>query len=301
LFRIKNQAGLRDPDSASMPTFGRYTHAIVSRVPDSFQNLPTIDGTCIDLDKARIQQDALVRCLRSLHVDVLELPPDEESPNSVFPSDCAVIHQGVALICRPLTTTNNNISNNNHRGNDVATIRAVLRKELDLDVVELTSPKAFINASDVLFTGKEFFVGVGVETNTDGALQLANTWPEYPTTPVKLEGLRRLRDRITMAGIDVLSVSSAEKSQLLMKRIEREASHRYKVLTLPEEDAANCLFVNGTLIHIDSCEAAESYKLFEDRVDYPQISLSLSEFHKTGRGLSSICLLVRKFQNIRTL
>ena len=34
-----------------MPTFGRYTHAIISRVPDSFQSLPTIDGTCIDLDK----------------------------------------------------------------------------------------------------------------------------------------------------------------------------------------------------------------------------------------------------------
>jgi hypothetical protein len=29
-----------------------------------------------------------------------------------------------------------------------------------------------------------------------------------------------------MAGLDVLSVSSADKSQLLMKRIEREASHR---------------------------------------------------------------------------
>ena len=43
----------------------------------------------------------------------------------------------------------------------------------------------------------------------------------------KLEGLRRLRDRITMAGVDVLSVSSVEKSQLLLKRIEREASHRF--------------------------------------------------------------------------
>lgn len=284
-----------------MPTFGRYTHAIISRVPNSFQNLPTIDGTCIDLDKARIQQEALVQCLRSLHVDVLELPPDEESPNSVFTSDCAVIHQGVALICRPPSTTNNNNCNKNNRKNDVDTIRAVLRKELDMDVLELNSSKAFLNASDVLFTGKEFFVGVGVETNTEGALQLANTWPEYPTTPVKVEGLRRLRDRINMAGLDVLSVSSADKSQLLMKRIEREASHRYKVLTVPEEDAANCLFVNGTLIHIDSCEASESFKIFEERVDYPKISVSISEFHKTGRGLSSICLLVRKFQNIRTL
>ena len=36
---------------------------------------------------------------------------------------------------------------------------------------------------------------------------------------------------------------------------------RYQVLTLPEEDGANCLFVNGTLIHIDSYEASESAKV----------------------------------------
>ena len=38
---------------------------------------------------------------------------------------------------------------------------------------------------------------------------------------------------------------------------------RYHTLTLAEEDAANCLFVNGTLIHIDSTEAPESAKVNE--------------------------------------
>ena len=36
---------------------------------------------------------------------------------------------------------------------------------------------------------------------------------------------------------------------------------RYSTLTVPEEDAANCLYVNGTLIHIDNAEAAESVKV----------------------------------------
>ena len=36
---------------------------------------------------------------------------------------------------------------------------------------------------------------------------------------------------------------------------------RYSTLTLPEEDAANCLFVNGTLIHIDAVEASDSAKV----------------------------------------
>ena len=34
-------------------------------------------------------------------VDVLELPPDESSPTSVFPDHCTVVVNGVALMCRP--------------------------------------------------------------------------------------------------------------------------------------------------------------------------------------------------------
>jgi hypothetical protein len=37
---------------------------------------------------------------------------------------------------------------------------------------------------------------------------------------------------------------------------------RYQTLTLPEEDAANCLFVNGTLIHVSSSQAAESVQVY---------------------------------------
>jgi hypothetical protein len=39
------------------------------------------------------------------------------------------------------------------------------------------------------------------------------------------------------------------------------ALFRYQTLTVPEEDAANCLFVNGTLIHISSTQASESVQV----------------------------------------
>jgi dimethylargininase len=64
----------------------------------------------------------------------------------------------VALICRP----------GGSRQRDVDTVRAVLRKEVGLTVMELGSREALLNASDVLFTGKEFFVGLGKETNMEG-------------------------------------------------------------------------------------------------------------------------------------
>lgn len=68
-------------------TVGKYTHAIVSRVPQCYQNVPTVDGTCIDVEKARAQHRHLVSLLRGQGLDVLELPPDEDSPRSVFVGD----------------------------------------------------------------------------------------------------------------------------------------------------------------------------------------------------------------------
>ncbi len=68
----------------------------------------------------------------------------------------------------------------------VENVKAVLRKELGQTVVEPTSPRALLSGSDVLFTGREFFVGLSQWTNTEGAVAVAATWPEYPCTPVKV-------------------------------------------------------------------------------------------------------------------
>ena len=198
-------------------TVGKFTHAIVSRVPKSFQSVPTIDGSCIDILAARRQHQLLVSALRDLGLDVLELPPDEDSPLSVFVADTAVILNGVALLCRPGCGA---------RKGDEDTIRAVIKKEIGLSVLELEDSNALLSGSDILFTGSEFFVGVGSETNTEGAVSVAQTWPEYPCTPVQLEGSRHLRDRITMAGIDLLAVGSSQNCQILLRRIEKEAMKR---------------------------------------------------------------------------
>lgn len=64
-----------------------------------------------------------------------------------------------------------------------------------------------------------------------------------------------------MAGPDVLSVSSSNTCQEIVKRMEREASFKYQKITLPEEQAANMLYINGTLVHRSPEEILESYKV----------------------------------------
>ena len=86
-------------------------------------------------------------------------------------------HNGTALICRP---------GSEDRDQDCINVRGVLKRELGLTVAELGSATARLSGSDVLFTGTEFFVGLGARSNTEGALAVAATWPEYPCTPVKV-------------------------------------------------------------------------------------------------------------------
>jgi len=73
----------------------KYTHAVVSRIPSSFK-----EKGCADLEEARKQHEAYVRLLRELGIDVIELPPDEALPESVFTEDTAVVCNGSALITR---------------------------------------------------------------------------------------------------------------------------------------------------------------------------------------------------------
>ena len=65
----------------------------------------------------------------------------------------------------------------------------------------------------------------------------------------QIDGSYNLKYFLNMAGPDVLCVGSSSAAQIVLKRIEREASHRYQTLTLPEEGPSGCLFINGTLLH----------------------------------------------------
>ena len=79
-------------------------------------------------------------------------------------------HNGIALICRPGVEDNQEPPSgktkekdktrekgggqNIARVQDCLSVRAVLKKELGLTVVDLESPEARLSGSDVLFTGR---------------------------------------------------------------------------------------------------------------------------------------------------
>lgn len=66
-----------------------------------------------------------------------------------------------------------------------------------------------------------------------------------------------------MAGPDLLCVGSGKEAQEVLKRMEREATYSYQTVTLPEDEAANVLYLNGTLVHRSLDEIPLSFKVMK--------------------------------------
>uniref|UniRef100_A0A131YV20 Dimethylargininase n=2 Tax=Rhipicephalus TaxID=426455 RepID=A0A131YV20_RHIAP len=158
--------------------------------------------------------------------------------------------------------------------------------------MEIRDPKAIIEGGNVLFTGREFFVGISPRTNEAGARALAAAFPEFPVTPVKLPKRNHLKDLLSMAGPDVICLSDSPESQAVKRQVEREATFQYQTVTLPEERAAGCLYINGRLLHRHEFPAANQE--FAQKIDYGRVTLSVMELSKASTGLPSLALLVRK-------
>ena len=70
---------------------------------------------------------------------------------------------------------------------------------------------------------------------------------------MQIDGAYNLKYFLNMAGPDVLCVGSSGAAQVVLKRIEREASHRYQTLTLPEEGPSGLFTFLFLLLFTNVC------------------------------------------------
>ncbi|XP_034066032.1 N(G),N(G)-dimethylarginine dimethylaminohydrolase 1 isoform X2 [Gymnodraco acuticeps] len=136
-------------------------------------------------------------------------------------------------------------------------------KELNLNIVEMTDENATLDGGDVLFTGQEFFVGLSKRTNQKGAEILADCF----------------------------------------KIMQQMSDHRYDKLTLPDDLAANCLYMNlpnkgHVLLHPTAEEFPESVTVFEKLKDHMLIPVSNMEKAKLDGALTCCSVLITKRADI---
>ncbi|MEQ2175238.1 N(G),N(G)-dimethylarginine dimethylaminohydrolase 1, partial [Goodea atripinnis] len=113
---------------------------------------------------------------------------------------------------------------------------------------------------------REFFVGLSKRTNQRGAEILADAFKDYAvsTVPV-LEGLH-LKSFCSMGGPGLIIIGSSEPAQKALKIMQQMSDHRYDKLTVPDDIAANCIYMNlpnkgHVLLHCTMEEFPESVKV----------------------------------------
>ncbi|CAL8373801.1 unnamed protein product [Boreogadus saida] len=251
---------------ANVCTYGRFTHAIVRGVPTSFgrggedraeEGAEPAAAATVDLAKAQRQFGVLTGALRQkVGLQLIEIPPDPELPDSWRVEDVAVIQGDTALITRPF--------------------RLQRRAEAEA-----------------------FFVGISDHTNYRGAEVLADTFRDFAVSTVPVCGGARLKNICSMGGPDTIVISNSDGAKKTLRMMEQLTDHRYEVLAVPEDAAANCIYVRGAnqrdfLLHRPAEECPESMEALQKLQDYTFLPTACSEAGKLGANLSSLCLLVNR-------
>ncbi|XP_046567468.1 N(G),N(G)-dimethylarginine dimethylaminohydrolase 1-like isoform X1 [Haliotis rubra] len=265
-----------------------YNYAIVSRIPNSFKDKAITKDHCqIDLEKARAEYRNLLTVLQSCDINLIELQEDEKYPDCCFVEDTAVVIGGTALITRP---------GHPSRQGEVGEIRRVLKNDLHFNVIEMKVADAKLDGGDVLFTGKEIFVGVGKRTNEAGAGAVALAFIDYDVSPINIgdTDVLHLKDAINVIGRNELVVAGGDGPRTIMKRMDCLKTYNCKILQMPSPLGADMLYMNGRLIHRTNEELTkEGYGLLDEKLQCTRHQLHLGELTKAYGTISSLCILLR--------
>uniref|UniRef100_A0A5S6R2T4 Dimethylargininase n=1 Tax=Trichuris muris TaxID=70415 RepID=A0A5S6R2T4_TRIMR len=261
----------------------RFTHAIVTRAPGRL--LSGGKPLNVDLPLFTKQQEELCEKLREAGVDVIELAPeDSEELRSLFVDDLAVVCNGSALI---------SLDQPGQRANEVM----ALLLELGFRVKTLpANDNATFCGSDVLFTGKEFFVGISERTNTAGAKQIARSFPEYPVTAIKLNASKPLKYYVAVAAPEFIVCGASSEAENIVKKIKTEATFHYRMICFNKDASVSCMNVNG--VTFTGCAASDVENL-NAVPDCTLQTVEVGEMTKNGALLTQYCLLLKKIKHMK--
>ena len=227
-----------------------------------------------DLDRAVAQHAAYADLLRSLGLDVLELPPDPALPDCCFVEDVAIVLDEVALLAMPTPPS--------RRGEIAAVEEAVAR----FRPLERTPLPATLEGGDVLRVGRRLFVGRSPRTNEAGIARLAAVAEPlgYRVLPVTVTGCLHLKSAVTALDDERLLANPAwldtgPFAGLGVVRVDLE-----------EPAAANVLRVGGLVV------GHPGFPRTLDRLadlGYAVRPLDISEFLKAEAALTCKSLLFK--------
>ena len=227
-----------------------------------------------DYEKALHQHDTYIEALKQCGVNVTVLPADERYPDSCFVEDPAVITRKCAIITNPGAES---------RNGEKDEIIGAIREFFPEDKIEYIVAPGTLEGGDVMMVGDHFYVGRSARTNEEGIRQFIAILNKHGLTgsEVPLTEVLHLK-----TGVNYL-----ENGNMLVSGefVEKEDFAKYNRIEIPEEEAyaANCIWVNGTVIVPMGFPAVEAAV---KNAGYPVILVDTSEYRKLDGGLSCLSL-----------
>ncbi len=132
-------------------------------------------------------------------------------------------------------------------------------------------------------------------TSQEGLKQLAASFPSYPVTGVKVTGGLHLKSVMSMVAPDNIAIGTSPAAVDAKEAIKRDGHFKYSFLSVPDNFGANCLFVNGIIIHVSKDAYPKSCEVF-DKFSCPgvseKIAVNMSELNKVDGCLTCSCVLI---------
>ena len=126
-----------------------------------------------DYELAVKQHDAYIAALKKCDVEVTELEPLEEFPDSCFVEDAAVVTCKCAIITNPGAAS---------RNKEPEYIVDTIRKFYADDQIEYIKAPGTLEGGDVMMVGDHFYVGRSARTNEEGIRQFIEILEKYGLT-----------------------------------------------------------------------------------------------------------------------
>ena len=188
--------------------------------------------------------------------------------------DPAVITRKCAIITNPGAES---------RNGEKDEIIGAIREFFPEDKIEYIVAPGTLEGGDVMMVGDHFYVGRSARTNEEGIRQFIAILNKHGLTgsEVPLTEVLHLK-----TGVNYL-----ENGNMLVSGefVEKEDFAKYNRIEIPEEEAyaANCIWVNGTVIVPMGFPAVEAAVR---NAGYPVILVDTSEYRKLDGGLSCLSL-----------
>jgi len=223
----------------------------------------------VSLKKAREQHKKYRETLEELGLEVIQLPRDDEHPDSCFVEDNAVVENGRALICR--------MAKESRRGEQYG-VAAKLKEYMP---IKWATEPATVEGGDVVHVEGKLISGISQRTNVEGVAQMQE-WLKVPVATIFDPTIMHLKSYVTYLGKGIMIATT--------KYAKHPTLEGYHILVPPsgEEYAADTLAVGDTVL---MAEGYDTMQTMVKEAGFDVISLDVSEIQKCDGALTCLSIL----------